>query len=118
MFTYKIPSRSVTVSSSAREAFLSKEEILKRNLDKCWFVAGDRVKFKKPRRNPIYGTVVEVVDDPNRVQWAKGDLVPMNIVLDLEKVDHATGVISSTARVKTNVKKLCFVSRKKEDHVV
>ena len=109
MFTYKIQQQRPHIDQ--KDPFLHKESILKRNLDKTWFTEGDRVKFKKPRYRPVYGTIVEIVQDASKVTWASSGLQPMNIVLDVEKVDHSTGQIS-IERVKTNVKKLLYEGRK------
>ena len=87
---------------------MSREEVLRRNIAKIWFKIGDRVKFKKPRRPGIYGTVVDIVTDINQVTWSKGHLIPMNIVVEVDKIDKVNGNIFGKDRVKTNIKKLVW----------
>lgn len=116
MLTYQIASikapRKIGSISSTLD-FMSKEEILKRNLDKIWFMVGDRVKFKKPRRPGVYGNVVEIVTDIDKVTWSKGHLIPMNIVVEVDKIDKANGTIFGKDRVKTNIKKLVWAANGK-----
>ncbi len=84
----------------------SRKEILERNLRANWFRVGDVVRFKKPRRNPIFGTIVEIVENPDECTWASSG-VPMNIVLEIPK-KTPDGVAYGVERVKTNVKKLMY----------
>lgn len=116
MLTYhvasiKAPRKGAPVSVTMD--YMSREEVLQRNLDKTWFKIGDRVKFKKPRRPGIYGTVVDIITDINQVTWSKGHLIPMNIVVEVDKIDKANGTIFGKDRVKTNIKKLVWTGNGK-----
>jgi hypothetical protein len=79
----------------------SKEYILKQQLNKCFMKVGDRVKFKKPKRNAIYGKIVHIEEDYEKVIWIRGGLVPANIHIECEPKGRL---------VKTSIKKICFVS--------
>lgn len=50
-----------------------------------WFAVGDRVKFKKPKRNPWYGTIVDIERDWTKVTWTQGGLCPNFITLQIER---------------------------------
>lgn len=93
----------------SKTSLSDKEHILSANINKCWFKVGDRVKFKKPKRNPIYGTIVAIQDKVDEVVWSETD-IPYNIVLEVEKFNAGTKQIS-TDRVRTNVKKLTYVGK-------
>jgi hypothetical protein len=125
LLTYKIlkpkarPNRrqrqsATSVGREIARAFTLKSDdelrtILDNNLKKNYFNIGERVKFKKPRRNPVYGTIVDIQSDIKQVTWTQGGTVPMNIVVEIEKVDPDLNMVYGTERVKTNVKKLLFV---------
>ena len=107
MFTYRIaPPKATPDPSTTLGPFLSKEEILRRNVGRCHIKVGDYVRFKKPKRNPVYGTVVAIEDDPEKVHWVRGGLTPMNVVVDVIKNDKETGAPYGTERVRTNFRKL------------
>ena len=76
------------------------------------FRVGDKVKFKKPRRNPIYGEILHIETIPEKVQWSHGGLVPLNISVQVDKIDSTTGVIYGTELMKVSDKKLLFVRGK------
>lgn len=112
MFTYKIRNHKGQPDASSSDASTSmRKQTLKRNLEKTWMNVGDRVKFKKPKKGAIYATIFEIIEDPDKITWSHGGVCPMNIVVDVEKVDKANGVVYGTERVKTNIKKLSFVSK-------
>lgn len=111
MFTYKIRRHNEQRNKlTDLSNFHSREATLKRNIEKTWFKVGDRVRFKKQKKGAIYATIVEIIEDPDKVSWSHGGLCPMNIVIDVEKKDRANGVAYGTERMKTNVKKLVYVS--------
>lgn len=95
---YKIQS----LAEQHRESFLSKEEILARQLEKTTFLVGDRVKFKKPRRNPVYGVIKSIGTDWKQINWRSGGLTPNNI----EVQTSANGVC-----MVTNMKRLIYVGK-------
>jgi hypothetical protein len=88
-----------------------KEKLLHSNLNKTFFRVGDIVRFKKPRRNPLVGTVIEIQSKVSEVTWVNGGTSPMNIILEVVK--GSNGATPKTERVKTNVKKLLFVEAAK-----
>ena len=90
------------------EAFVSKQAILERQLEKSFFKVGDWVKFKKPKKNPIYGTIIHIEDDHEKVTWTRGGLVPNNITIECEMGSKAT----REPRLKTCAKRLLFVAQK------
>lgn len=110
MFTYKIHKPKVHARPSkpkhlplARASLLAdKQAILTINLEKTLFKIGDCVRFKKPRRPIVHGTVIDIQKSVDEVTWANDDSLPMNIILEIDKGG------GKTERVKTNVKKLTF----------
>ncbi len=109
MLVYRIQKSSAAPSKLGD--FLTKEELLKRNITKTWFVVGDKVKFKKPRRNPTYGTITRIEENPALVRWSRSDMVPLNITVAVDKVDLKSKIKYGTEFIDTNVKKLLFVSK-------
>ena len=95
MFIYAIKPRQSLPHSTDRDLILAGQ------LTKCLFKVGDVVRFKKPRRKPICGTVVAIEDDVDKITWIHGGLCPTNIVVDIERGGR-------TQRVKTNYRKLAF----------
>lgn len=85
-------------------SFLSKEEILNRQLKRLIFSIGDEVRFKKPKRNPVKGTITNIIEDAGACPWVSGDKVPMNIVVFVPDGPKGKGIV-----VKTNMKKLLLV---------
>jgi hypothetical protein len=94
---YRIGNKSLSIKE-----YLSKPAILKRNLDKCTFRIGDVIRFKKPKKSPVRGTIVDIITDESKVVWARGTC-PMNIVVELD------GDKRPPAVVKTNIKKIVLV---------
>lgn len=109
MLRYKIRNpKAAPRKENSTDPFLSKQSILGRHITKCFFKPGDRIRLKKPKRNPVYGTLVDCIDDADKVEW-RGN-TPLFLVVDLEKVDKQTGVVYG-AEIKTvGVKQLSFVS--------
>ena len=107
MLTYKIlkPKVRRKIGVARVKSFNDKEKeiVLRANLDKNYFNVGDKVKFKKPRRNPLTGVIVAIQDKLSEVTWVNGGTTPMNIVVE---VARNSGM---TERVKTNVKKLLYL---------
>ena len=105
MLTYAIKKEKPRQKSKSN---FTKGEILERNLAATIFKVGDRVRFKKPRRNPVYATVVGIQSDALEITWTADD-VPMNILLEVEKrTPINNGMMVTKERVKTNVKKLIW----------
>lgn len=108
MLTYRISKPKASRSSRKpphiprRIADADKRAILETNLAKTLFREGDCVRFKKPRRPQVVGTVVQIQRDVDEVTWGNDGTVPMNIVLE---IDRGNG---KSERMKTNVKKLVF----------
>ncbi len=95
--TYQIKSHRETANN-----FLTKQHILQSQLERCFFKIGDKVKFKKPRRNPIYGTITHIEECWDLVTWTHGGMLPNNISINVEGVPTT---------VKTNMKRIIFDAR-------
>jgi len=109
MLTYSISTKSSARPQRSRGKVETKDEVLQRNLAATIFKVGDRVRFKKPRRNPVYATVIDVQKDPMQITWSADD-VPMNIILEVDiRKPIPNGFLVTKERVKTNVKKLVLV---------
>lgn len=89
------------------DPFLSKKAILGRHINKCYMRVGDRIRLKKPKKNPLYGTLVECIEDVDKVVW-RGN-TPLFLVVDLEKIDRKTGVVYGAELQTVGVKQLQFV---------
>lgn len=109
MLTYKIQKPKAPRKGRQLGEPSSKSEILSKYLERNDFFVGDRVKFKKPRRNPVKGTVLHIETDPEKVVWSHGGFVPMFIVLSVDKVDKNTGLIYGYDKVKTNSRKIMLL---------
>ena len=92
MLTY-----AIFKSKESNGEFLSREQVLDRNLARTFFKVGDVVRFKKPRKPVVSGTIVDIQEKVGEITWGHGGLVPMNIIVEV-----------NGTRVKTNVKRLCF----------
>ncbi len=101
--TYRIRSQKVI----AEPDFLSKKEILERQLNKCFFVVGDRVRFKKPKRNPVYGTIADIEENWDMVTWSHGGLTPNPITVVIEQ---SSKMEIKQLRVKTSVKRIILAA--------
>lgn len=113
MLSYRIPKHKertkpahipVNVPPSTRR------QILEDQLKRCIFKVGDRVKFKKPRRNPVYGEITAIDDDVDNVTFSSGG-VPMNIHVKIPLRDKANGLQYGYQIVRTNMKKLMWEGR-------
>ena len=98
LLTYKIQS----LLEQHREPFLSREEILARQLEKNLFKVGDKVKFKKPRRNPVYGVIKSIGTDWKQVNWRNGGLIPNNIEVQTSANDVC---------MVTNMKRIIYAGK-------
>jgi hypothetical protein len=108
LLTYKIQKPKAPRKVRLFQGTDFREQVLKNNLKKTPFQVGDVVKFKKPRRPIIWGTVVEIQDKVSEITWGNGGALPMNIIIEVVKIDPANGIVYGTERVKTNVKKVTF----------
>ena len=105
MLTYKIQKQKATLSKTD-VVVADREQILARHCARCWLHIGDTVKFKKPKRNPIYGVIIDIQTEVKNVVWSQ-DNVPYNIVLEVAKEGKMP------ERVRTNAKKLVYVRSNK-----
>lgn len=107
LLTYKIlkPKARHKIGVAGVKSFNEEEKklVLRANLIKNFFNVGDKVKFKKPRRNPLTGVVVAIQSEMSEVTWVNGGTTPMNIVVEVARNS------GTTERVKTNVKKLLYL---------
>lgn len=104
-FTKPPVSKPVITDNASRAA------ILKRNVAATWIKVGDYVSFKKPRKNPPKGVVIDIIENPEECHWS-GTGIPMNIVMEVENYGEDGGVINTT-RIRTNIKKLRYISKGK-----
>lgn len=82
------------------------EKILRVHLEKFpRFKAGDRVRFKKPKRNPIEGTIIAVEHDVDKVEWVQA--MPLFLTVQLD----AKFVVGGKHTVKTAGKKLYYIGQ-------
>lgn len=88
---------------------MDKQMILNRHLNKCFVKIGDRVRFKKPKRNPWYGKLVHAEDDAGKCEWRNGGTTPLFLTVEVDKVDKQTGVVYGTEKVTCGVRQLLFV---------
>lgn len=111
MLTYKIRNLKAireTLIDDKDKSFMSKQNILERHIQKCYMKEGDRIRLKKPKRNPLFGTIIEAATDPSKIKW-RAD-IPLFITVELEKVDPKTGVVYGTELRQVGVKQLQFVN--------
>lgn len=114
MLSYRIQSQSPRPKRKERSVIHSPEEqkgLLQKNLSNCLFKVGDTVRFKKPRRNPVYGKIVAIDDKPEECTWASSG-VPMNIHVSVPLKDKGTSIVYGHQIVRTNMKKLLYEGRK------
>lgn len=98
MLTYQIKSHKEPVN-----IFVSKLEIMEKQLNNCHFKVGDRVRFKKPKRNPVYGSITHIEECWDLVTWTHGGLIPCNISITIEP---SAGKEIKSFNVKTNMKRI------------
>lgn len=103
----KAPPRTEPEPDSS-EAFMDKKAILGRHLNKCFLKVGDRVRFKKPKRKPIYGTLIHAEEDPMKVEWRNQGTIPLFLTVEVDKVNRH-GEIYGTEKQRVGVKQLLFV---------
>ena len=104
MYTYTIQSQQPRlVSSKGESSLFTKEEILIRHLTKCIFQVGDMVCFKRPKKNPVYGTIEEVRTDPDKIYWTHGGVSPCFLIVRTETGD----LIATNYRRLKGVKYQC-----------
>lgn len=114
MYSYKIQNLKAPhrlrqrPSKESAEAFMDQQMILGRHLNKCFLKVGDRVRFKRPKRNPLYGTVVHAEEDAGKCEW-RNQTIPLFLTVDVDKVDKDTGVRYATEKVRCGLKQLMFV---------
>ena len=81
-----------------------KEEVINKCLSRFPnFKVGDVVRLKKPKRNPIKGTITSIETDATKCVWQSG--LPLNITVYLSPDSRCTG----SHIVKTNAKKLLLL---------
>jgi hypothetical protein len=74
----------------------SKYGCFQRHLARCLFKVGDKVVFKKPKRNKIRGVVEHIETNISRIYWSEGGSSPRYIRVKIEQIDKATGEIKPT----------------------
>ena len=73
-------SHSVTTESrSTPQVNRTSADILAHHLKRNTFKVGDKVVFKKPKRNRTYGVITNIETDPEKVTWIKGRTIPSYI---------------------------------------
>lgn len=77
--------------------------ILEKELTKNHLKVGDSVQFKKPRRNPINGIIVDILS--KGCKWGPGS-TPLNVLVRVEKADRKTRIQYGMEIIHTNMKKL------------
>lgn len=102
MLTYQIHH----AKGLAKSSYKTKQTILEAALRRSFFKVGDRVKFKKPKRSPIYGTITHIEEAWDLVTWTNGGIHPCNITVLVED-----GVKSFNA--KTSAKRLVLAAYQK-----
>lgn len=98
MLTYTIRDTSRTPADLSKD----KGVILKNALARCPFIVGDRVRFKKHKRNPLEGVIVDIESHMDKVTWTHGGYTPANIIVDVFHGDNVR-------RVSTTYKKLVAI---------
>lgn len=108
MLSYRIQSQSaLRKDGSVISNVVDRQAVLAKNIKQCFLRVGDTVRFKKPRRNPVIGTVVRIDDDPNVCTWASSG-IPMNIHVSIPLKDRGSSIVYGHKIVRTNIKKLLF----------
>jgi hypothetical protein len=86
----------------------SQEQILTHRLSRNLFKVGDRVAFKKPKRNKIRGTIDHIAFDVKECFWTDGGTVPRYIRVAIPEIDKDTGEILKVIHVWTSENKLTW----------
>ena len=99
MFVYQIRCKQTLAEDQAT----SREYIFANQMAKSTLCIGDRVAFRKHRKQGIVksacGTIVDIEHDIDKVTWAHGGLSPCNVTVDID-------AIGGVRRVKTSMRKL------------
>jgi hypothetical protein len=88
----------------------TKQECLDRHLKRCLFKEGDFARFKRPKRNPIYGKITHIEKDPDKVTWSQKGMVPNYITVEVYHTDKRTKETKTTV-VKTLESKLLYTGK-------
>lgn len=88
----------------------TREECFARHFAKSIFKLGDRVAFKKPRRNKIRGNIIGIETDVTKMHWSEGGAVPRFLRVKVDKIDKASGEIYGYEIVWTSPNKLMWSS--------
>lgn len=83
----------------------TQEDCFNRHIKRCTFNVGSLVRFKKPRKNPVRGTVTHIENDLSKITWTHNGTVPNYISVEVKTINKRTGV-SVTSTVKTHEGKL------------
>ena len=106
LYQIRIPSVRVKHTAQLNNLILgeSDEEVLARYLTKFpRFTVGDRVRFKKPKRRPIEGSIIHVEKNSEKVHFTNG--IPQFLTIKLDEKN----VINGIREVKANSKKLLYI---------
>lgn len=71
---------------------------------RCFLKEGDKIVFKKPRKNKVTGTVVHIERDLDKVIWGSKDRIPFYISVATER--HVNGKVLKADSVKTYESKI------------
>ena len=106
MLVYQIKPQWVAPSTEQLNYLIGSQKQLDVYLEKFpRFVCGDRVRFKRPKRRPIEGTIIHVERDNTKIHWTNG--VPQFLTIHLDKKN----VINGIETVKANSKKLLYIGK-------
>lgn len=113
MLTYNILNAKSTqttkeISPTHPDNYYSREAIYKRHMANCSFKIGDKVRFKKPKRNAPTGTIIDIVTEFKDVKWTPNGASPMFIIIQQEVLNKATGAIE-TVSSPINMKRILYV---------
>jgi hypothetical protein len=110
LLTYSITHNKGTAtkepSPTNLDNYYSREAIFRRHLASCPFKIGDKVKYKKPKRNPPQGTIIDIVTDFKDVVWTPNGASPMFILV---KKEGSNKTITNPEITPINMKRLLLV---------
>jgi hypothetical protein len=112
------PSRVVPILSTQDKARASspvlttrgetRQECFDRHYSKCIFKVGDRITFKKPKRNKVRGTIEYIEIDVDKMHWSEGGEVPRYVKVKVDLVNKETGLVYGFNTVWTTQNKILY----------
>ena len=91
------------------DIYLSRKAIMDRQISNSIFKVGDHVKFKKPKRNPIYGVIQHIEDNPNKCEWKMTS--PQNIAVSVPLVDPHSNIEYGSQIINTNMRRILYIRK-------